>query len=204
MTRPGAVAEDPDLPVELHVGDVLLPSEPLLGGHRLEVAHLRDVRMTEERVVVDRELRVERAHLAVGRDDQRVDLAQHRVARDERLVQLPDEREDLLLLVRVVDTGPEDQPPRLPRLEALERIDVQPNERLRALLGDLLDVDAALGREHVERLLRAAIEREREVVLLRDLARLLDPDLAHDVPADVQAEDLLGLVARVLGRRRRA
>ena len=101
----GPVAEDPDLAVELHVGDALLARRALLGRIRLEVAHLRDVRMLVERVVVDRELRVERLHLALGRDDQRVDLAEHRVRADERVVEPLDDREDLLLLVRIVDPG---------------------------------------------------------------------------------------------------
>ena len=39
----GSVAEDPDLAVELHVGDALLAGGALLGRVRLEVAHLRDV-----------------------------------------------------------------------------------------------------------------------------------------------------------------
>ena len=63
--EPGAVAEDADLAVELHVGDALLARGALLGRVGLEVAHLRDVRMLVERVVVDRELRVERLHLAL-------------------------------------------------------------------------------------------------------------------------------------------
>ena len=89
----------------------------------------------------------------------------------------------------------------MPGVEALERIHVQPDERLRGRGRDLLDVDAALRREHEERLLRAPVERDREVVLARDLRGLLDPQLAHDVAADVQAEDLrrarLGLVGRL-------
>ena len=172
------------------------------GSAAAEVAHLGDVGVLVERVVVDRELRVERLHLALGRDDQRVDLAEHRVAADERLVELPDDRRDLLLLARVVDAGAVDEPPRLVGLEALERVDVQPHERLGALLGDLLDVDAALGGEHEERLLGAAVEREREVVLLRDLRGALDPELADDVAADVEPEDLAPSPRRPRGRRR--
>ena len=125
-----------------------------------------------------------------GRDDQRVDLAEHRVEVDERLVEPADDRGDLLLLVGVVDAGAVDQPPRVPRLEALERVDVQPDERVRRRRRDLLDVDPALRREHEQRLLRAAVERDREVVLLRDVRRLLDPEPADDVAADVEAEDL--------------
>ena len=49
--------------------------------------------------------------------------------------------------------GAVDQAPRLVRLEALERIDVQARERVGVLRRDLLDLDAALGREHEQRLL---------------------------------------------------
>ena len=100
--------------------------------------------MLVERVVVDRELRVERLHLAFRRDDQRVDLAEHRVGADEGLVELLDDRSDLLLLARVVDAGAVDQAAGLVGLEALERVDVQARERVRVRLRDLLDVDAAL------------------------------------------------------------
>ena len=64
--------------------------------------------------------------------------------------------------------------------------------------GYLLDVDPALGREHEERLLHAAIERQREVVLPLDVRGELDPEPPDDVAADVHAEDrfrmYLGLV----------
>ena len=123
---------------------------------------------------------------------------------DEGLVELPDDRGDLLLLARVVDAGAVDEPPRLPRLEALERVDVQPDERVGRLLRDLLDVDPALRREHEERLLRAAVERDREVVLLRDVGGALDPERADDVAADVEPEDLPRLLLGVRRDRRRA
>ena len=148
--------------------------------------------MTEERVVVDGELRVERAHLAFGRDDERVDLAEHRLRRDERLVELLDDRGDLLLLARILDAAVVHEPARVPRMAALERVDVEPHERVRARRGDLLDVHPALRREHEERLLRAAVEREREVVLALDVRGPLDPQLRDDVAADVHAEDLSG------------
>ena len=88
----------------------------------------------------------------------------------------------------------------MPGLEPLLRIDVEPDEAVGARCGDLLDVDAALRREHEEGLLLAAVEREREVVLARDVGCLLDPQPAHDVSLDVHAEDrrrvCLGLVGR--------
>ncbi len=76
---------------------------------------------------------------------------------------------------------------------------MQAGERLRLRRCDLLDLDAALGREHEEGLLLGAVERDREVVLLRDLGCALDPQLAHDVPADVEAEDLSRLLLCVHG-----
>ncbi len=73
------VSEHADRAVELHVRDALLACERLERIRGRDVAHLRDVRMSIERVVVDGELRIERPHLALGRDDQRVDLAEHRL-----------------------------------------------------------------------------------------------------------------------------
>ena len=79
----------------------------LLRRIRVEVAHLGDVGMAVERVVVDRELRVERVHDAVRLDDERVDLAEHRVARDEALVELLRDGGDLLLLLGLLDARAE-------------------------------------------------------------------------------------------------
>src|SRR5439155_11575378 len=86
-----------------------------------------------------------------------------------------------------------------PRLVALGRVEVQPHERVGILLGDLLDLDATLRREHEERLLCAAVERDREVVLLRYVGCLLDPEPADDMPTDVEAEDLARLLLGVGG-----
>ena len=98
--QPGAVPEHPDLAVELDVGDTLLARERLERIGRGRVAHRGDLRMAVERVVVDRELRVERPHVPVGRDDQRVDLAEHGVEPRVRLEELRHDRGDLLLLRR--------------------------------------------------------------------------------------------------------
>ena len=186
----GSVPEHPDVTVELHVGDALLAGERLQRIRGGDVAHLGEVRMPEERVVVDRELRVERSNLAVGRHDERVDLAERRIAADERVVQLSDDRHDLLLLGRILDPGLIHEPPRVPRVKALEWIHVQPDEGVRARRRDLLDVHAALRREHEERALRAAIEGDRQVVLARDLRGPLDPHLLDRVASNVHAEDL--------------
>ena len=93
------------------------------------VAHLGDVRVPEQCVVVDRELRVERPHLAVRRHDEQVDLAEHRVRADEGVIELHDDRRDLLLLARIADARRVHEPPHA--TAALERVDVRLHEHIR-------------------------------------------------------------------------
>ena len=78
--------------------------------------------------------------------------------------------------------------------EPVDRIDVDPGDGVGVLLGHLLDLDAALRRQHAEVQLGAPVERERRVVLLGDVARLLDPDHLDGVALDVHPEDGVGVV----------
>ena len=59
--EPGAVAEDADVAVELDVGEAPLLGHLLLRILGRGVAQLRVLRVTEERVAVERDLRVERS-----------------------------------------------------------------------------------------------------------------------------------------------
>ena len=198
--QPGAVPEHADLAVELYVGDALLARQRLerVGG---AIAHRGDLRMPVERVVVDRELRVERLHRSIRCDDQRVDLAEHRVEARTPRTASPRSRRSAS-----APTGHDPrlvhEPSRLPGVEPLQRIDVKSHERLRRRRSDLFDVHASLRGEHEERLPGPTIEREREVVLLRDLRRLLDPDLVDDVAADVEPEDVSRTASASAGSRR--
>ena len=64
--EPGAVAEDADVAVELDVGQPALARHRSCGSSADEVAQLGVVRVAEQRVVVERDLRVER-HRRGGR-----------------------------------------------------------------------------------------------------------------------------------------
>ena len=66
-------------------------------------------------------------------------------------------------------------------------------------LGDRLDLHAALGAEHQQVLLRGAVERVRGVVLLADVAGVLDPDPLHEVALDVHPDDVPGVQADLVG-----
>ena len=63
----------------------------------------------------------------------------------------------------------------------------------------LFDLDAALGREHAEVELGRTVEGEAGVVLLGDVGRVLDPQPLHDVALDVEAEDVAGVEAHLVG-----
>ena len=88
--------------------------------------------------------------------------------------------------------------------EPVDGVDVDLRDRVGVGHRDLLDVDAALRDEHAEVLLGRAVEREGGVVLLLDVARLLDPEASDDVALDVEAEDVPGVGARLVGVGRRA
>ena len=65
--------------------------------------------------------------------------------------------------------------------------------------GHLLDLDAALGRQHAEVLLGAAVQGEAGVVLLGDVRGVLDPQPLDHVALDVEPEDVAGVQPHLVG-----
>ena len=81
--EPGAVGDDADGAVEADVLQALARAPPARASSRTWVAsYSLVVGVAEHRVVVEGDLGVERVHLAVGREDQRVDLDEVGVALD--------------------------------------------------------------------------------------------------------------------------
>ena len=68
------------------------------------------------------------------------------------------------------------------------------------LLGDLLDVDPAHVAEQHHRPLRAAVPEHRGVVLLLDLGLRVDEHADRHVAADLELEDLGGVLGGLVGR----
>ena len=85
--QPGAVDHAADLAVQVDVGEVVAPRLALAGVFLVGIAQLGNVRVAEERVVVHRNLAVQRHQLVVARDHQRVDLRQAGVHADKRPVE---------------------------------------------------------------------------------------------------------------------
>ncbi len=84
-------------------------------------------------------------------------------------------------------------------VDALGRGDGHLGQPLGLGRGDLFDLHAALDRAHRQVGAVGAVEQERDVVLLGDVAGLGDQQLLHDVALDVQAEDVLRVGERVVG-----
>ena len=193
----GPVAQDAHVAAELHVGDALLLRHPLLGVLGGAVAQLGQLLVPVQGAVVDRHLRVERDHLAVGGDDQRVDLDQGRVLGERDLVQLLQQLRHLIGRV-LVDPGVHGHlEPKLVG-ELLARLDVALDQGRRIRLRHLLHVHASHAREHREQLLLRAVEDDRGVVLGVDPRGPLDPDLVDGEAADVHADDRLRVLEHLV------
>ena len=160
--------------------------------------------VTERRVVIERDLAVQGQDGVVGGEHEGVDLHEGGVLGGEDLPQPCDHLGDPVgggagLEARSLDDARSDI-----AAQADQGGDSDPGERLGALLGESLDIHAALARAHGEVATLSAVQEDGEVEFGVDLGAVGDQDGAHRVPLDVHAEDLggallgLGLTARGL------
>src|SRR3954452_15367545 len=163
----GAVADDADLALELHVVEVLLLGAGLERVARGGVLQRALVLVPEGGVVVEGHLGVEGQHGAVGRLGQRVHLDKGGVLLVEDLPQPLGDRDDL-----VADLGREvrgiDDLCRLGVVHAPGGVDGDACQGFGLGDRDLLDLHAALDRGHRQEGAVGAVEQVGEVVLLRD------------------------------------
>ena len=126
-------------------------------------------------------LRVEREHVAVARDDQRVHLDEARVALEVQLVEAARDRLELRDL-RAREPEAVRERAAMRALQPGGRVDLDTDDLLRRLRRDFLDVHAA-GRRGDERDAAAvAIEQQAQVQLALDLRAGLDVDLVDRQP----------------------
>ena len=127
--------------------------------------------------------------LALGREDQRVDLYKVSVAFDITGVQLLGNGDctvaSLGVQIRTVD-------PLSSNLvgETVDRVNPDLADLLGGRGGNLFDVHATFGTEHAQVLFCSTIECEAHVVLLGDIRGSFDPQPFDDVALDVKAEDV--------------
>ena len=153
IASPAPLAMMPTDAVEPDVLQVVRAGELLALVELLGRAELVPLGMAEGGVVVEADLGVEGVHAAVGSQDQRVDLGQVAVALGEAAVQLHEDVGDAVERRRGSPASTAaaravvgDEP--------VDRVDVEHHDRVGILLGDRLDLDAALGGQHQQVLLR--------------------------------------------------
>ncbi|ABA49494.1 hypothetical protein BURPS1710b_0976 [Burkholderia pseudomallei 1710b] len=203
-----AVHEAADVAVERDVREVELRRFDFSRIFFVQIAVRDDFRMAEQRVRIEVELRVERDHLAVARQHERVDFGERRVRFPERLVQALQDFARLRdrcvrhadLLREIVGFG---------ILQAHRRLDSDLVDRFRRLFRDFLDVHAAFARRHHDDLLRHAIDHDADIQFLLDVRAFFDQqtvDLlafrARLVRLQLHAEDLVRVFAHLLERLR--
>ncbi|ENN89596.1 hypothetical protein RHSP_59721 [Rhizobium freirei PRF 81] len=155
------------------------------------VAQGADVFMTEEGVAVEGNLGVEDPQVAVGHDDQRVDLEQRHVLLDEGLVEDREERGSVFAggpfeLQRVGKRN------RVGSRDARRRIDGDGDDLFRRIVRDGLDVHAAFGRNDESNLTDGTVDEDREIEFAVDVGAVFD----------VETVDLLAGRAGLLGHQR--
>ncbi len=129
--------------------------------------------MPVERVIVEGHLGVEDAQLAVRHDDQRIDFQHRHVFSKERGIELGDEAFRLLGEVagKVQRAG---GGATVMGHDPGGRIDGEAMDLFRRVVRDLLDIDAALGREDERHPALLAVDQRRQIELLVDRGAVLD------------------------------
>ena len=150
--------------------------------------------MTEQGVVVDGHLGVEREPVALSSQDKGVDLGQRRVFVQICVIQLPHHRREPCHPVGGKSERKADLPC-LPGVQTEERVDEGANDPLWPVASDLFDVDTALRARHDHVLATCAIQGDPEIDLLGDVDGRRDQNLAHDVPANVETKNRRGDLA---------
>ncbi len=187
--QPGTVHQTADLAVELDVRQPVLARLGLGRALFVEVTHLGQIAVSEERVVVEVDLAVERHEAAIAGDDQRIDLGQGGIGVDVGLVQAErDGAEGLPVLTAEVD-GQRDVAD-VVVAQPDQRVDVLAHDRLWIGARDLLDLDAAFRRTDDHRPARRAIVGNAKIDLFADVGGLIDQHLPHRQALDRHRQDL--------------
>ncbi len=141
--------------------------------------------MTERRIVVQGDLRVQASHLAPNGQDQGVDLHELGVTLDVAAIQ-PDQHLGCSVLGVGRQAGLRDKGRCRLHAQAVERVHVEASDGGRI---GLLDVHPSARGHHDQVILCCPVEGDPHVVLHGDLTGNLHPNPAHQMPTDRHAQD---------------
>ena len=184
----GAVADDSDLAVELDVVEVVQLGLGLERVGRFGVFQLGVGGVAEAGVLVERDLAVEGDDVARLGEHQRVDLDQRGILALVDLVELHENRGDLVDELRREPAGDRDLGG-LGQVDAGDGVDLDAGEGVGALDRELLDLHAALDAAEREVAAVGPVEQNREVELLHDLRAGGHHDALDGVALDVEAQN---------------
>src|SRR6185295_15402541 len=132
--------------------------------------------MAKQSICIDVDLGIECDDAALACDDERIDFDQARILVDVQPVQRLRESRELFEL-RTGESEAECEPPALKALQSRGRMNVDGDDLLRRMSGDLLDVHPACRRGDEGYPAAFAVEHEAQIYLTRDLRARLDVDL---------------------------
>src|ERR1700738_406349 len=169
----GAVDHAADVAVKRDVVEIVFRRLDFLGIFLGLVAQRQHFRVAIERVVVERYLGVEHTQVALFGDDQRGDLQHRHVLGDEGRVELGYQLLCLLGEIALEAQRLGDDAAVVAH-DAGGGIDREGHDLLRRVVRDVLDIDAAFGRDHERYFGGFAVDQDRQVKLLVDVGAFLD------------------------------
>ena len=143
-----AVDQAADVAVERYVVEARGLGLELDGVLFVAVLDVLPLGVAKFSVIVEVDLRVERDDVALLGDDKRIDLAERTVLARHQLVEGAHQLYELGQRLLSADSEPEGELTRLVGGETDGRVDVDGEDLLRRLGGDLFDLDAAFGGRH--------------------------------------------------------
>ncbi len=175
----GTIDHAADIAVQGDVGEVVLRGFDLHRVFFVVVAQVTDTDVAEQRVLIEVDFGVEAEQVAFGCQDQGIDLEQRAVSFDECLVEVHQQRH------RLLDLG--DRKAKLEGyLAGLESgqanrwIHGFKEDLFRRFGRDFFDVHPAFGRGHQGDPVGGAVNQERDVELVGDIAATLNQDTLDD------------------------